>query len=90
MPKPSPDELEIALKQAARLREKRKDEFFMGKCLLNLHYRLKHLENALEKAKLFLHSGEGAVEHAELVKAIERAEAASRSPAEQDDDIPPW
>ena len=90
MSKPSKDELEIALKQAVRLKEKRKDEFFMAKCLLNFNYRIRFLEDVLHKANLYLHSGDGAHEHAELVKAIERAEQASRFPGEEDPDTPPW
>ncbi len=90
MGKPTPEELEIALSQAALLREQGKDEFFIGKSLLNLNYRMKFMENVLAKANLYLHSGEGAVEHAELVKAIEQAEEVSLAAGEEDEDIHPW
>ena len=44
----------------------------------------------MDKTKLYLHSGEGAVEHALLVKAIEDAERASMAVGEVDDKMHPW
>ena len=90
MGKPTTEELETALKYAARLREQGEDEYYIGKSLLNLNYRIKYLEFVLNKASLYLHSGEGAVEHAELVKAIEEAEKASLAVDPDGNGIQPW
>lgn len=87
---PTPEEMDIALTEAARLREQGQDDFYLGKTLLNLNYRMGFLEDVLARADLYLHSGEGGVEHSELVKAIERARAALMSSGEGDDDIHPW
>jgi len=90
MGKPTTEEFETALKHAAQLREQGEDEFYIGKSLLNLNYRIKYLEDVLNKANLYLHSGEGAVEHAELVKAIEQAEKASMAADPDDKYVQPW
>jgi len=90
MGKPTAVELETALNHAAQLREQGEDVFYIAKSLLNLHYRLAFLEDVMHKANLYLHSGEGAHEHAELVKAIEQAEEALMAAGEVDDNIHPW
>ena len=72
MRKPTAVELETALNHAAQLREQGEDVFYIAKSLLNLHYRLAFLEDVMHKANLYLHSGEGAHEHAGLVKDIEK------------------
>jgi len=90
MGKPTPEELETALAEAARMREQGEDPVLLGKCLLNLNYRIRYLENVMRKANIYLHSGEGAVEHAELVTAIEQAETASSDPSGDADDPHPW
>ena len=91
MGRPTKEELKTALKHAAELREQGEDTFFLAKSLLNLNYRLKFLENVTAKANLYLHSGEGAHEHSELVKAIEEAEKASLATGEEEeDDFNPW
>ena len=91
MGRPTKEELKTAVKHAADLREQGEDTFFLAKSLLNLNYRIQFLENVLAKANLYLHSGEGAHEHAELVKAIEEAEKASLATGEEyDDDFNPW
>lgn len=87
---PTPEELKIALTEATRLREQGKDHYFLGKALLNLNFRIGFLEDVLDKADLYLHSGEGAFEHSELVKSIERAREAFMFPGEGEDDIHPW
>ena len=51
---------------------------------------MKFYEDVLAKADLYLHSGEGANEHAELTLAIERARQASLVAGQEDDDVPPW
>ena len=86
MGRPTKEELKTALKHAADLREQGEDTFFLAKSLLNLNYRIRFLA----KANLYLHSGEGAHEHAELVKAIEEAEEASLAAGQDDEDIYPW
>ncbi len=90
MGKPTPEELETALKHAAVLREQGEDLFYIGKSLLNLNYRMGFLEDVLAKANVYLHSGESAEEHAKLLKAIERAEKASMGPGEESEDFHPW
>ncbi len=89
MGRPSDKELAIALAEAARLREHGEDEHFLGRALLNLNYRMKFMHDVLAKAALYLHSGEGAREHAELVRAIERAERAAVHDGD-DETIHPW
>ncbi len=49
---------------------------------------MKFYEDVLAKADLYLHSGEGAHEHAELVKAIHRARQASLDPGGTDKEVP--
>lgn len=78
MGKPTKQELEHALAEAARLREQGLDEHCLGKTLLNHHYRLGLLEEVLSKARQYLHSGESAQSHRALLAAIERAERASQ------------
>ena len=90
MGRPTGEELEIALAQAIQLREQGEDTHHMAKALLNLNYRMKFMEDVLDKADLYLHSGEGAKEHADLVRAIERANLAARAAGEEDEDIHPW
>jgi hypothetical protein len=87
MGKPTAQELQTALAQAAFLREHDVDEHFMGKALLNLNYRLGLLETVMQEAKRYMHSGQSAQHHRLLVRAIEAAEAAERDPGE-DPDLP--
>ena len=90
MAKPSPEELKTALKHAAQMREQGEDLYFIAKALLNMNYRVKYLEEVMNKAKLYLHSGEAAVEHGLLVTAIEEAEKASMGPGEEDEEKKSW
>lgn len=78
MSKPTPDELKTAIAEAIRLREQGEDVHFLAKTLLNHNYRLPLLEDVLLKTKRYLHSGQGPVEHTELLKAIEKAERSAR------------
>lgn len=87
MGKPTTDQLEQALAQAAWLREHDMDEHFLGKSLLNHNYRLHLLEDVLHKAKQYLHSGSSAQAHRELLRAIEKAEVASRDIGEEDESL---
>ncbi len=86
---PTSEELDMALTEATRLHELGVDDHFLGKVLLDLNFRMKFMEDLLAKASLYLHSGGGAHEHAELVRAIERAQEARSSPGD-DVEIHPW
>ena len=65
------------------LHEQSQDEYFLGKSLLNHNYRLNLLEHVLHAAKLYLHSGNGAREHSDLLKAIEDAEKSESRPGDE-------
>lgn len=73
---PTPQELETALREAARMREQGVDEHYLAKAILNLHYRCGLLEKVLHAAENYLQSGMAEGEHTRLVKAIEQARAA--------------
>lgn len=77
MGKPTSEELDTALAEAARLRERGEDSHYLGKVLLNHNYRLGLYEDVLAAAKRYLHSGGGSRAHQELTRAIEKAEAMS-------------
>lgn len=86
MGKPTKHELETALAAAKHLRESGQDRHFLGKALLNLHYRMTHLEKVMETADRYLHSGLSEQEHTRLTRAIQvakRAEARSTGEEEQ-------
>lgn len=85
MGKPTDEQYKIALQHAEVLREQGEDIYYIAKSLLDLDYRIKFYEDVLHKADLYLHSGEGAVEHAELSNAIKRAKKASLGPDETDE-----
>ena len=72
------------------MREQGEDFYFMAKSLLNLNYRIKTLEDVMEKTKLYLHSGEAAVEHGILVNAIEVAEKAAMAPGDEKEEKKSW
>lgn len=76
MGKPSEDEFKRALAKAAEMRERGDDSDFVAKSLLSLNYRYELWQQVIGAVKLYLHSGNGATEHAHLVKAIEKAEQA--------------
>jgi hypothetical protein len=84
MGKPTAEELDTALQEAARLREKGEDQHYLGKTLLNHHYRLDLHQELLVAARRYLHSGESSRAHQALVRALERAERADRSDSEPD------
>lgn len=70
MPKPTDTEVEIALEEAKRLRESGQDELFVGKVLLNHHYRMQLLEEVYRTAASYLR-GESSQQHAKLVRAVD-------------------
>ena len=74
---PTETELEIALAEAARMREQGEDPHHLAKVLLNHHYQLEVLEKVMRTADVYLHSGESGHEHSLLVKAIETAKHSS-------------
>lgn len=74
MGKPTDEELKIALAEAARIREHDADDAYMAKALLNLNYRMRFMEDVLQKAKHYLRSGQAGREHYDLIKAIEEAD----------------
>lgn len=79
---PTGEELETALREAARLRESGEDDHYLGKTLLNHNYRLELMQEVVSAARRYLHSGESSRAHAELEKAISRVEKASRPSGE--------
>ncbi len=77
---PTAEELEDALREAARMREQGDDPHHVAKALLNLNYRVRSLERVLEAAELYFRSGQAVAEHQRLRQAIEQARAvAARS-----------
>jgi 3-hydroxyisobutyrate dehydrogenase-like beta-hydroxyacid dehydrogenase len=71
MGKPTPQELEEALAEAVRMREHGEDPHHVAKALLNLNYRMKHLEQVAECADRYVHFGLAEHDHAALLRAIE-------------------
>jgi hypothetical protein len=89
MGKPSEEELKTALTEAARMREQGDDPLFLAKSLLNLNYRLKHLEHLRKAAEGYLHSGLAEHNHALLIRAIDACrQAETRGGPEEGED--PW
>jgi hypothetical protein len=84
MGKPTKEELETALSEAARMREHGDDPCFLAKSLLNQHYLNKHLEKVLHAAELYLRSGQGATEHTRLLHAINEYRLAERRSSGED------
>lgn len=82
---PTTEELQTALKQAAQMREHGEDPHHIAKALLNLNHRISKLENVMHAAELYMRSGEGGHEHAELVRSIKSAKYASTSTADRDE-----
>ena len=73
MPKPTDDELELALQTAARMRDSDDDPHHLAKCLLSHNFRIKHLEQVLAIADRYLNMGMSDRERAHLLRAIEKA-----------------
>jgi len=83
MGKPTTEELQQALDEAARMREHDEDPHFMAKALLNMQYRMGFLEKVMHAAELYLR-GEGGTEHAALLRAIQQAKAEEAHTAGRD------
>lgn len=90
MGRPTAEELDTALREAARMREAGEDPHLLAKSLLNLNYRVRYLEDVMHKADLYLHSRAGALEHADLVTAIARARTVSAAAGGDDEHLHPW
>ena len=73
MPKPSDEELVIALQKAAEMRENNDDPFNMAKCLLSHNFRIKNLEDVLAIADRYCNMGMAQRELTHLIRAIEKA-----------------
>jgi hypothetical protein len=73
---PSKEELEIALAEAARMREQDEDPKFIAKALLNANYQVAQLNHVLAAVELYFHSGMAVTEHQKLKKAVEKAKLA--------------
>jgi hypothetical protein len=81
---PTKEELEAALAEAARMREAGEDPHHVAKALLNHNHRIDILEKVLHAAELYLHTGHGAHEHTQLMRAIEKAKHASTNSSDRD------
>ncbi len=76
MSMPTKEELEIALVEAARMREAGEDPKFIAKALLNANYQVAQLNHVLAAVELYFHSGMAVTEHQKLKKAVESAKLA--------------
>ncbi len=86
MSKPTQDELAMALKAAAAMKEKNKDPYFVAKALLNANYRISYLEKVLHHAERYLKFGQEEHEHRELLRAIEHAKKEERHIEKEEDE----
>jgi hypothetical protein len=82
---PTTEELQAALKEAARMREAGEDDHHLAKVLLNHNYRIRVLEKVLFAAELFIRSGQAGHEHTELVRAIEAAKKSMSDSTDHDE-----
>ena len=73
MSKPTDEELKKAIKMAIQMRERNLDPFNVAKSLLSHNYRMKHLEDVLQKADRYLNMGMAERERTQLIRAIEKA-----------------
>jgi hypothetical protein len=88
MGKPTERELADALTEAARMREQGEDPHFLAKSLLNLNYRIHFLQRVLQTADTFLHYGQEAKLHTELLRAIEEAKRVEEEVPEPEGALP--
>ena len=73
MPKPTDEELELAIKTAVEMRESDDDPFNLAKCLLSHNFRMKHLEDVLAIADRYCNMGMAQRELTHLIRAIDKA-----------------
>ena len=76
MPKPTDEELELAIQTAVQMRENNDDPHKLAKCLLSHNYRMKHLEEVLTIADRYFNMGMSERERSHLIRAIEKAKNA--------------
>ena len=76
MPKPTDEELDIALKTAISMRENGDDPFNLAKSLLSHNFRMKHMEQVLAIADRYCNMGMAQRELTHLVRAIDKAKNA--------------
>jgi hypothetical protein len=76
MSMPTEEELQIALAEAARMREQGDDPKFVAKALLNSHYQVEQLSHVLTAVELYFNSGMAVTEHQKLKKAVAMAKEA--------------
>jgi len=70
--KPSAEELQIALAEAGRMRERGDDTSHLAKALLSLNYRQQYYAALLQAVERYFQSGQAEREHTLLLKAIEQ------------------
>ena len=80
MSRPTKEELNTALEEAARMREQGEDEHHVAKALLNHDYRLKLYEQLYQSVEHYLRSGQGDTEHGKLMKILEKIRSEERHP----------
>ena len=73
MPKPTDEELEMAIKKAVEMRENNDDRYNLAKCLLSHNFRIKNLEAVLTIADRYCNMGMSERERTNLIRAIEKA-----------------
>lgn len=76
MSMPTKEELDIALEEAARMREQGEDPKFVAKALLNSNYQVVQLSHVLAAVELYFNSGMAVTEHQKLKKAVKTAKEA--------------
>ncbi len=86
MSKPTEEELETALKIAARMRDEKVDKYFIAKSLLSHHYRIKYLEEVLRAADRYINQGMSEQERTHLIRTIEKAKDADSFTASNERD----
>jgi hypothetical protein len=77
MGKPTAEELQVAIAKAITMREGGHDEDNVAKALLSLNYRMQKMEALLSTVKRYLHAGQSATDHRNLLLAVQVAEKAN-------------
>ena len=80
MGKPTKEELEQALSEAARLREQGEDEHHVAKAQLNHDYRLRLYEQLYHSVEHYFRSGQNVTEHGKLMKILDKIRSEERHP----------
>jgi hypothetical protein len=76
MSKPTEEEMALALKMAAQMRDKKIDPFFIAKALLSHNYRIRYLEEVMQAADRYINHGMSEREKTHLTRIIEKAKDA--------------